>query len=34
CQKYCFLKVTRCFQYTISKHLATEFKFKEFSRRR
>ena len=29
-----FLKDTTRFQYNISKHLATEFKFKEFSRRR
>ncbi|HBO6125440.1 TPA: trehalose operon repressor, partial [Pseudomonas aeruginosa] len=29
-----YLKDTTQFQYNISKHLATEFKFKEFSRRR
>ncbi|RIO55543.1 trehalose operon repressor, partial [Staphylococcus hominis] len=28
-----FLKDTTRFQYNVSKHLATEFKFNEFSRR-
>lgn len=33
-RSHVYLKDTTCFQYNISKHIATDFKFKEFSRRR